>query len=1007
MKNKTKTAKKLLALVLPLMMIVTALPMMSFTSAAAEDLSTLATAINNYETKIAQGGSTYWTGLTNAFVAYNNAKRYYDAVKYGGYSGSNAATYASALNTAVSNMGTETEFVDYCSTTVYANRSTGATVSGLSNLIYYGAESTTDFKYAYTDLGSPDALATDGMNFRYHLPNFVLGLDGTETAKAPFQLYYFRSSGSPYFQRITCLNDQFTMSEFKISTSTMHTGNSTLNQFGNWAYDSAASSRYFAGNVGQGTVGDYNSCWVNNSNYYINQASAYISTSNSSYNLTSSNNSTHTDFGIQVEKEPNNRNFQYYGSDNRNYHGYAYLVYMTDYNAYYQAWKSIIPKLSYAGSYNGYPYTNAYNAAYNLDLAAALSLAKTGFATSGDISSYVDDWADRIQNAANYLKTAQTNATGTVSTWYPNLESEILTSDEVFAAGKKCFTDDSWSSFVTAYEAAKAHMADLSPAGTANQYSTDNTAVGNLYNNLHLARNSLTLKAVTEEGHVWTETARTPATCEADGSVSYKCDVCAQTKTETLTALGHNYTGAVNNLGNGTHNWACTNGCGTYGTLTGGKDATVDCSMSYANTSDTQHTGTCSVCGYNVTENHTWSTTGTTTDATCDTDGKTVYPCTKCTATNEVAIPATGAHTWENTKTNVKTAATCGADAVYYKECSVCHKSSETLTGETWTDTGSATGTHTWNDGKVTKAATCTEDGVKTFTCTVCGETKTEAISATGHTWTDTETYLKTAATCGADEVYYQECSVCHASSEGNGDTTWTKTGTALTHNFILEEKVDKDGVSTLHPDSIYACLDNVYYLTCEYCHASSNNDEFTWVDDGSATAEHQWSDWTVTDEPTCTESGWQTHTCSVCGSEDIDEIPALGHNFTGAAVNNNNGTHSYQCVNTGCTEVGTGSGDSAVVGGTVACDIIWKLLMLRHRLSRTLLTLPPAHSSPISPQSTRLSTNTTTLTQRLLFRTKLQTVLTKSRTSSTTSRTTRTLPVPTSRTTSTRLLMK
>ena len=43
---------------------------------------------------------------------------------------------------------------------------------------------------------------------------------------------------------------------------------------------------------------------------------------------------------------------------------------------------------------------------------------------------------------------------------------------------------------------------------------------------------------------------------------------------------------------------------------------------------------------------------------------------------------------------------------------------------------------HTWNSGNVTTAATCAKAGVRTYTCTVCGQTKTESISATGnHTW--------------------------------------------------------------------------------------------------------------------------------------------------------------------------------------------------------------------------------------------------------------------------------
>ena len=44
---------------------------------------------------------------------------------------------------------------------------------------------------------------------------------------------------------------------------------------------------------------------------------------------------------------------------------------------------------------------------------------------------------------------------------------------------------------------------------------------------------------------------------------------------------------------------------------------------------------------------------------------------------------------------------------------------------------------HVWDDGVVTKEPDCVNEGVKTYTCTVCGETKTEAIPANGHTWGD------------------------------------------------------------------------------------------------------------------------------------------------------------------------------------------------------------------------------------------------------------------------------
>ena len=77
------------------------------------------------------------------------------------------------------------------------------------------------------------------------------------------------------------------------------------------------------------------------------------------------------------------------------------------------------------------------------------------------------------------------------------------------------------------------------------------------------------------------------------------------------------------------------------------------------------------------------------------------------------------------------------------KETTVKPGTSTTVNKESASSSGSSGGsytppaqhTHTWNDGVVTTPATCTESGVKTYTCTVCGETKTEAIAALGHVW--------------------------------------------------------------------------------------------------------------------------------------------------------------------------------------------------------------------------------------------------------------------------------
>lgn len=121
----------------------------------------------------------------------------------------------------------------------------------------------------------------------------------------------------------------------------------------------------------------------------------------------------------------------------------------------------------------------------------------------------------------------------------------------------------------------------------------------------------------------------------------------------------------------------------------------------------------------------------------------------------------------KHTETEIRNAktATC-AEAGYTGDtyCKNCGEKTETGT------TIPRTENHTWNDGDVTTAATCTATGVKTFTCSVCKATKTEEVPATGHQWT--------AATCTAPKT----CSVCSA-TDGNplGHTfgEWTVTKSA------------------------------------------------------------------------------------------------------------------------------------------------------------------------------------------------------------------------------------
>ncbi len=146
---------------------------------------------------------------------------------------------------------------------------------------------------------------------------------------------------------------------------------------------------------------------------------------------------------------------------------------------------------------------------------------------------------------------------------------------------------------------------------------------------------------------------------------------------------------------------------------------------------------------------------------------------------------------------------------------------------------------HSWDEGKVTTEPGCETVGVKTFTCGLCGETKTEDVPAVGHIYGD--------AACDAPAT----CTVCGAS-----------TGEALGHSFT---NYVSDGNATCTEDGTKTAK-------CDRCDATD-----TIADEGSALG-HSFSDPVVTKEPTCTEPGEKAGTCSVCGETTTEEIPALGH---------------------------------------------------------------------------------------------------------------------------------
>ncbi len=99
---------------------------------------------------------------------------------------------------------------------------------------------------------------------------------------------------------------------------------------------------------------------------------------------------------------------------------------------------------------------------------------------------------------------------------------------------------------------------------------------------------------------------------------------------------------------------------------------------------------------------------------------------------------------------------------------------------------------HIYDEGKVTKEATCKETGVKTFTCTVCGETKTEEIAkTTSHTYKTTTT--KATTTKNGSKV--TKCSVC-GKQKSKSIIYYPKTVTLSTTTYTYNGKAKKPGVT-------------------------------------------------------------------------------------------------------------------------------------------------------------------------------------------------------------------
>ena len=184
---------------------------------------------------------------------------------------------------------------------------------------------------------------------------------------------------------------------------------------------------------------------------------------------------------------------------------------------------------------------------------------------------------------------------------------------------------------------------------------------------------------------------------------------------------------------------------------------------------------------------------------------------------------------------------------------------------------------HGWNGGSVSTAPSCTAGGVKTYTCTLCGQTKTEALSPTGHTVAVDRAVAPTCTETGLTEGFH--CSACNAV-------------------LVAQIVIPANGHSYRSAVTPPTCTDPGYTTyTCSDC-----GDSYTELIPATGHTEVE----LPAVAPTCTETGLTAgKKCSVCGAVTVEQttIDALGHAFDDGGITTlptctSDGVMTYTCDN-------------------------------------------------------------------------------------------------------------
>ena len=407
-----------------------------------------------------------------------------------------------------------------------------------------------------------------------------------------------------------------------------------------------------------------------------------------------------------------------------------------------------------------------------------------------------------------------------------------------------------------------------------------------------LSRETVILPALGHDFSEWSEISA--PTCTTDGAKHRYCLSCDYNETNVIEALGHNYSDewtidvepTCTSTGSKSHH--CTE-CDAktdvttisrkdheYGEWTIRIEATCERSGYMV--------ASCKGCGRNVRETiealgHDCIDEWYTNDPECTRSGSVYQLCLRCgDKVNATEIPALGHDfgEWE-----VVFAPTCTSTGMERRYCSRCH---------VFESRDIDTIAHAFENYVSNNDATCTANGTETAKCDRCDETDTRVSigSAIGHVSGSIVVENNVDPTCinngSYDNVVY--CTVCNEELSRE-----TITIDALGHDY----KTTWSSNSTSH---WYEC----------YCGAKSNIEKHVFdnscdVDCNKCgftrSTKHSFDQGVITKEPTTTEKGRKTYTCTVCGEkkyEDIDKLDEPDQEPSGGCYIATSVYGSYDC---------------------------------------------------------------------------------------------------------------